>query len=48
MKRINQNFNRNWQFLFGHAQTDCTEVITAEGWVEIGLPHSFSIPYDLH
>ena len=39
------NFNREWKFLLGdHPEARASEMAD-ESWDDVGLPHSFSIPY---
>jgi len=44
--RLKQNINRNWQFTFS-SETDNFPEETSDSvnWKQVGLPHSFSIPY---
>ena len=48
MKRISQNFNREWLFAYGDIRDAQKEDFNTSGWTPIALPHSFSIPYDLN
>lgn len=44
-KDIRQNIllNNNWKFVYGYREADDTD--DYETWSDIGLPHSFGIPY---
>ena len=46
--RIVENFNRDWLFAYGEIEGAEAKVLSEEGWCDIALPHSFSIPYDLN
>ncbi len=46
--RIEKNFNRDWLFAYGEIEGAEAKTLPKEGWCDIALPHSFSIPYDLN
>lgn len=46
--RIEENFNRDWLFAYGEIEGAEAKTLSEEGWCDIALPHSFSIPYDLN
>lgn len=39
------NLNREWKYTRGDHQGAERQVFNDEGWEQVGLPHSFSIPY---
>jgi hypothetical protein len=41
------NFNGNWKFLRQDAAHAQSESVNDAGWVTVGLPHDFSIPYNM-
>lgn len=43
--RTKINFNRNWKFMPGDNWQAKEEGYDDSGWQDIGLPHSFSMPY---
>ena len=45
--RTKQNFNREWKFLLGDVKGAEQIAYDDKTWQNIGLPHSFSIPYFL-
>lgn len=45
LTRTKINFNRSWKFQFGDRSDAQKQVYNDDQWQNIGLPHSFSIPY---
>lgn len=45
--RTTLNFNRDWHYLQGDPEGAAGEGFDDTSWSEVGLPHSFSIPYFL-
>ena len=43
--RINMNINREWKFIHGDIIEAKEPFYNDSSWYDIGLPHSFSIPY---
>lgn len=46
--RIEENFNRDWLFSYGEHDGAQNADYDDSAWTPVGLPHSFSIPYDLN
>ena len=46
--REERNFNRDWVFAYGEVPNAEKVEFNADDWCNIGLPHSFSIPYDIN
>ena len=44
-RRQNLNFNRQWRFQLGDPAGADTAGLDDGAWHEVGLPHSFSLPY---
>ena len=43
--RKSSNFNREWKYMRGDHQGAEQIIYDDSGWEQVGLPHSFSIPY---
>ncbi|WP_158589982.1 glycoside hydrolase family 2 TIM barrel-domain containing protein [Amnibacterium setariae] len=45
--RIIEGQNRDWRFRFGSQPADRRADQADDGWLDVGLPHSFAVPADL-
>lgn len=46
-RREQINFNRNWKFIRSDAEGAADAKYDDSGWIDVGLPHNFSIPYEM-
>lgn len=45
--RTQVNFNRNWKFIRNDIKDAAQVSYDDSEWVDVGLPHNFSIPYEM-
>ena len=41
------NFNRNWKFIRNDVEGAEAASYDDSSWVDVGIPHNFSIPYEM-